>query len=625
MRPARPRAPSTPCTSPRASTRSSPRPPSTARSWRPACPARSYDGVVGVWYGKNPGPRPRDGRAAPRELRRHHPHGGALALVGDDPSCKSSTLPSAGEATLAALHMPTFFPGTLQEVLDLGLHAIALLARVGPVERAEGRHEHRRRAGTVAGLARPRRAGDAAASSGRAARTATRPTATCSRRRRWSSSARCSASAWRSRASTRALNQLNPISRPDAATPGSGIVAAGKVYYELLQALRDLGLDQRELERAGIRLMKVGMLYPHDRAGRSASSPRGLEEVLVVEEKLPVPRDARCKRRALRHAPTRRGSSASATSTARRCCPPSRDLDADAIALAVAAAARAAASSSTRRDARVAGDRGAPRRARSARRRRWRARRSSARAARTTPRRPTRTTRCSAPASAATRWCCSRPRARATITGITQMGGEGAQFVGHAAVHRRRPLRPEPRRRHVPPLRRRWRSASPSPPGANVTYKLLYNDTVAMTGGQDVLGQLKIPELTRWLELEGVKRIIVTTEEPEPLPRRARSTRSPRSAHRDELADGAGRAGRRSTGVTVLIHDQRVRRRAAPRCASAARRPTRRSASTSTSASARAAATAARSPTACRSCRSRPSSAARRRSTRPPATRTSPA
>ena len=81
--------------------------------------------MTGVWYGKNPGLD----RAA--DALRHanfagtHPHGGALALVGDDPSCKSSTLPSAGEATLAALHMPTFFPGTLQEVLDLGLHAIA--------------------------------------------------------------------------------------------------------------------------------------------------------------------------------------------------------------------------------------------------------------------------------------------------------------------------------------------------------------------------------------------------------------------------------------------------------------------------------------------------------------------
>ena len=88
-------------------------------------PGARHDGVLGVWYGKNPGLD----RAA--DALRHanfagtDPSGGALALVGDDPSCKSSTVPSGGEATLAALNMPTFYPGNLQEVLDLGRHAIA--------------------------------------------------------------------------------------------------------------------------------------------------------------------------------------------------------------------------------------------------------------------------------------------------------------------------------------------------------------------------------------------------------------------------------------------------------------------------------------------------------------------
>ena len=61
-----------------------------------------------------------------------------------------------------------------------------------------------------------------------------------------------------------ALNQLNPVSVPTR-DAWLGVVAAGKVYYELVQALGDLGVDQRALERAGIRLMKVGMQYPHDR------------------------------------------------------------------------------------------------------------------------------------------------------------------------------------------------------------------------------------------------------------------------------------------------------------------------------------------------------------------------
>jgi len=89
-------------------------------------PDARVDGVVGWWYGKNPGLD----RAA--DAIRHANFcgtsrtGGAIALVGDDPSCKSSTLPSASEAMLASLLLPTLWPGTVQEVLDLGRHAVAL-------------------------------------------------------------------------------------------------------------------------------------------------------------------------------------------------------------------------------------------------------------------------------------------------------------------------------------------------------------------------------------------------------------------------------------------------------------------------------------------------------------------
>src|SRR3954452_25073568 len=72
-------------------------------------PGPQRDGVVGVWYGKTPGLDRAMDALRHANFAGTHPNGGALALVGDDPSCKSSTLPSAGEATLAALHMPTFF------------------------------------------------------------------------------------------------------------------------------------------------------------------------------------------------------------------------------------------------------------------------------------------------------------------------------------------------------------------------------------------------------------------------------------------------------------------------------------------------------------------------------------
>src|SRR3954469_8925147 len=88
-------------------------------------PRPTVDGVLGVWYGKAPGVD----RAA--DALRHgafsgaHPKGGLVALCGDDPASKSSTLPSASEPTLAALHMPILHPGSLQEALDLTRHAIA--------------------------------------------------------------------------------------------------------------------------------------------------------------------------------------------------------------------------------------------------------------------------------------------------------------------------------------------------------------------------------------------------------------------------------------------------------------------------------------------------------------------
>jgi len=92
----------------------------------PALPGARCDGVVGLWYGKNPGLDRAADAIRHANLCGVPRYGGAVALVGDDPSCKSSTLPSACEAMLAGLHVPTLWPGTVQEILDLGRHAVAL-------------------------------------------------------------------------------------------------------------------------------------------------------------------------------------------------------------------------------------------------------------------------------------------------------------------------------------------------------------------------------------------------------------------------------------------------------------------------------------------------------------------
>ena len=99
-------------------------------------------------------------------------------------------------------------------------------------------------------------------------------------------------------------------------------------------------------------------------------------------------------------------------------------------------------------------------------------------------------------------------------------------------------------------------SARRSPPGTNVTFKILYNSAVAMTGGQDAAGAVPVPDLTRQLDAEGVRRILVLTDEPGKYPGDARWAPGVEVWHRDRL-DEAQRILREVPGVTALVYDQR--------------------------------------------------------------------
>ena len=509
-------------------------------------PSPRYDGVLGVWYGKNPGLD----RAA--DALRHanyagtHPNGGALALVGDDPRCKSSTLPSAAEATLAALNVPTFFPGNVQEVLDLGAHAIAC-SRASGLWSAMKLVTNVADAAATISVARGRvvpvipevefegapyrhaPSGDLLApASLELERTLFGPRLELARR-------------------YVSLNGLNPVS---GATGDAwlGIVAAGRTFHDLVQALEDLGLGHSELERRGIRLLKVGALYPHD-AETFARFAEGLDEVLVVEEKLPYLETA--LRDALYGTPDAPRIVGKRDEHGAPLLRAEAELDPDTIAVAVAA----------RLGERIQIE-GVPARLEVIQSLGLGARGNPAPLDRT----PFFCSGCPHNSSTANpdgtlfgagigchTMVMLAPKSKGTFTGLTQMGGEGAQFVGMQpyadAPHFVQNLG-DGTFHHSGSLAVRFAVSA----GLNVTYKLLYNDTVAMTGGQDVLGQLSVPDLTRWLALEGVARVIVTTEEPERY-RGVALDPIARMVDRSKLAEAQAELAA-VEGVTVLIHDQ---------------------------------------------------------------------
>ena len=140
------------------------------------------------------------------------------------------------------------------------------------------------------------------------------------------------------------------------------------------------------------------------------------------------------------------------------------------------------------------------------------------------------------------------------VVSITAMGGEGAQWVGPGTVRRRSPHVPEHGRRHVLPLRPTGDPVRGVGRARTITFKILYNAAVAMTGGQDAAGVRPVPDVAAMLLAEGVKRVVITTDDPA----KYRGVSVPRGVdvmHRDRIVEAQEQL-RAIDGVTVLIHDQ---------------------------------------------------------------------
>ncbi|HEY8369911.1 MAG TPA: indolepyruvate ferredoxin oxidoreductase family protein, partial [Thermodesulfobacteriota bacterium] len=504
-------------------------------------PGAKYDGVFGMWYGKGPGVDRSGDIFKHANLAGVGPHGGVLALAGDDPHAKSSTIPSASEPTFYDAQFPIIYPGSLQEVLDLGLHGYALSRYSGLWVGVKCVTNVCDEAATVEvspDRVRPVlpdfRPGGEPFVAQVDPRLMTPHSLDLERTRE------TRLVAARLYAAVNRLNRIVVRGEHDRI----GIVAAGKTWYDVRQALRDLGLDDAALREAGIRLLKIGMLYPLEREVVKEFA-RGLREIVVVEEKRPFLelfiRDI------LYHTADRPNVVGKADEEGRPLVPAYGELEPEFVTRLLARRLAGLALPESAR-ARIATLEAIERRA----------------VPLTVARTPYFCSGC--PHNTSTQvpegstagggiGCHTMAMflpSRHTV-GVTPMGGEGVQWVGMA------PFTTMPHMFqnlgdgtlfHSGYLAIKQAVAS----GANITYKILYNGAVAMTGGQQAAGQVSIPALTRQLEAEGVTAIALVSDDPEKW-KSAPLAKLTTVHHRDELLEVQARL-RDTPGTTVLVYDQ---------------------------------------------------------------------
>ncbi|MEU4896480.1 indolepyruvate ferredoxin oxidoreductase family protein [Streptomyces sp. NPDC044780] len=503
-------------------------------------PGRRHEGVTGFWYGKNPGLDRAADAIRHATLAGTAPLGGAVAWIGDDPDCKSSTVPSSCEPMCQSLCMPLFAPGSVRELIDYGLHAVALSRAAGLWTGLKIVADVADSSATVDltglghGIPEPvrRAAGSPPVLVGPAALDAEQDLLT----RRLDIA--------RGYAREHRLNRI--VSSARQAT--LGVIASGTSFAVVRRALNDLGIDEAETERLGIRLIALGMPFPLD-GDHLAELTRGLDRLLVVEDKTAF-LEGHLKQ-ALYRRPDAPAVVGRLDETGRPLLPVRGTLKADDVSRALAG---------------LIGAERLPRQAAAiVRRPRPSGLRMLPLVAARTPffcsgcphnisTRTTQDTLVGVGIGCHAMVALDGGGNRGHQIGVTQMGGEGAQWFGLAPFtddgHFVQNLG-DGTFHHSGSLAVRAAVAA----GVTMTYKLLYNEAVAMTGGQSVEGGLDVAALTRLLALEGVRRIVVTTPEPRSY-RRVRLDPRASVRHRDDLAD-VERELAAVEGVTVLIHDDR--------------------------------------------------------------------
>jgi len=500
----------------------------------------TYDGVFALWYGKGPGVDRSGDAFRHGNLAGTAPHGGVLVLMGDDHTCESSTTAHQSEFALVDAMMPILNPAGLQELHDYGLYGWALSRYSGCWVGLKCVKDTVDATGTIdADIGRPRiRLPDA--SDGPAGDVHIRlPDPALDQEARLHD-VKIEAA--------KAFARANRLDRRvlDAEGASLGIATAGKSYLDVVQALRLLGVEgETDARRLGLRVLKIGMTWPLEPAG-VRSFAQGLREVVVVEEKRGlVESQVKDILYGSPDAPRvfgKRGADGGSL------FPSHGALDPNRIAIALGhwilrhvddPAIRAALDAC---ESRARRDPGTP----------------------ALERTPYFCAGC--PHNTGTR-IPEGSRAMAGIgchymaqwmdrrtSGYTQMGGEGASWMGMAPFVKTRHVfqnMGDGTYFHSGALAIRAAIAS----GVTMTYKILFNDAVAMTGGQRLDGQLTVSRVAGQVLAEGARRVVVVSDEPEKYAGEGMLPAGV-SVHSREAYLPVQESLARIDGVSVVIYDQ---------------------------------------------------------------------
>ena len=507
-------------------------------------PGKKVDGVFAIWYGKGPGVDRSGDPLKHANFQGTHPNGGVLVVCGDDHPGKSSTLAHQSEQALAAFGIPVLYPSSPQDYLDYGLYGFAMSRFAGTLVGFKVVNETVTCTATVD--VDPLRPDIVLPES------APMPEGGVNARHEYAPPEQDARLVRYKLPRAQAFARENKLDRTMFGSEGNkclGIVTAGKAYLDTIAALRLLGIGQKEAEELGVGVYKVAMVWPLEPENLKAFAG-SCDELLFVEEKRAVMEDQ--AKSILYGEPNRPDIYGKRDESGQALLPEDIQIEAAIVAQAIAhRLEQLGPIGNSSVSAAIA----------------------SLRALLDEPE-----TSANAGLVRMPYFCSGCPHNTSTklpdgsfalagigchgmallmdrkTIGITHMGGEGVNWTGLAPFT------------EMPHVFQNLgdgtyyhsgilgiRAAVQA--GVNITYKILYNDAVAMTGGQSHDGPLSVDRIVRQVIAEGVKKVAVVSDDPEKFGGQSGIPNGVEIFHRDDL-DAVQRDMRTIEGTTVIVYEQ---------------------------------------------------------------------